>query len=258
MLGRSVSMIAAGVITAGMLAPAAHAGTRDYLVYDQRRPGLPATDDPARTISDAGGVITDQRTAWVSVTLGARPDEASAAELDVVFGTLDPAGVCVGPNDAGTQTTGSQSYEFAVKLDPLWESDTGCTYVELVDPATGELLDRLDGRVTGTVIVDPAAPLRIGGVRHRILPEDRWSWIRVPVRLSRPADLVRVDTDAARVEGVQARVVRLRDVPSGLTSVRVPVRLGVPHVRRMLVRVRASGDFRSALAVTRTTLRPKR
>lgn len=103
----------------------------------------------------------------------------------------------------------------------------------------------------GGPVVDPGPSVRVS-VGHTDLPVDRWSWVRVRVRLTEPADELRIDGFAARDADVRVRGVVEQDVDAGRTVLRLPVLLRAHHAVRVVVR---AGTTAEHAAQDRTTVR---
>lgn len=242
-----VALVAAGVPVA--VAGPASATLIDSWTFDQRPADLPATDDPARALESASGTVSygPDGEVDVQVTLGGVPDEQDTATLHLALGTPDGTGGCVpgwetsvptwDPADGSTGGSADVDVTGTFALGVTWT----CGEVWLSSADGAETYDRLAGGVSGHLIADPGARLRLGSVSGTRVRPHRWQTLHLRVRsFGSPIDGVRV-----RGRGHDVRVRRshiatpLEDRES--TRIAVRVRLDASHRRRVQLEVTPYG-----------------
>ncbi|WP_296602002.1 hypothetical protein [Nocardioides sp.] len=268
MHGRS-PLVAAVLLLIGVLllvpAPADADATLDF---DRRPAGLPATTEPAQTLSAAdatlgttsggsalravvqlGGVPGAETAADLHLRIGTPVDGACRTDWELVVPTLEPTGFA---------TRDGATIRIAASMEGREDLGLRCGSVALVG-MDGAVLDQLDEDESGTVIVDPGSRSRIERVVGTAVRPGRWSTVWVRVR-HRGADAVGVRI-TGRGDGVRARThteaVTLRD--GGAAWVPLEVRLRGERPRRLTIRAWAVGDIAFAFPGTREVrLRPTR
>ncbi len=256
MLGRTSPASLVGLLVVGLLtiATPARAGVGEYWTFDDRPAGMPATDVPGSTIASAEARVDNGSELHARIVLGATPDPTQI-DLHIAFGATDAAGGCVPSSEVVVQPSAEgPATTVDAALDPAIATGS-CAYVAVTDHASQAVLDRVDGQAKCCVIVDPPRPLLVRVVTQKVRPH-RWSGVRVKVHLNHEATWLRVRGSG---KNLGTRPVLLHEVPSGTTTVRLPVRLHVDAPRRLRVTVSAAGpDFRRAVRHRRVRLLVRR
>lgn len=262
-------VLAATVALAAVLvaSPPAGADYAEVWEYDVHAAGMPTTTDAARTLVSASvthyyeGQVTDAAVA-ATVELGAEPDPASDATLHLVFGVTSPQGCepqwdfslsTYDPGTAGTRSGTTVSFRKPVPAEGT--DQWTCSYVELVEPgAPGVVHDRLDGHLGTTIVIDPAPGVVMTVRDDGRVPVGRWSALRL--RVFPRSDATRVVVDGrSRKPGVRVQRVVLGPEEVDDTMVYLPVRLGVPAPRRLVVTARAWNADGERIGLFRTRIR---
>lgn len=272
MHGRSPLAAAVLLLVGALLGVAAPAGATTVWdwQFDQRPAGLPATAEPAHTLSSArASLAVEPETAVLRATveLAGVPTTATAADLRLELGTVE-AGECrtdwalVVPTLDPTGPAARDGATIRVELSaPGPHDDPGarrCGSASLIG-SDGVLLDRLDDDDAGVVIADPGAASRIRQVVGTRVRPGHWStvWVQVGHR-GAEADGVRV-TGAG--QGVQVRAHTTRLVLRSGDAVWVPlrVRLRGDRARELTISARPFGYLAFAFTARREILlRPTR
>ena len=108
----------------------------------------------------------------------------------------------------------------------------------------------------GGPVVDPGPSVRLAVAGHTDLPVGAWSWVRVRVRLTGPANELRIAGASSRPDAVRFRPVVRNDLEKSSVVVRLQAKLTVRHPSRIVVRATATGD-RAASAVNTSRVRPR-
>lgn len=247
MLGRTLSVGTVGLLAICLLVMASPAQADQSWSFDVRPDGFPAAAAaPAQTLESASahtGVGPDA-TFDATVTLGAVPDETSAAQLVVAIGTVQDDDGCVIAWQLSVPTlspSGPASRDGAtitVRTGAADGTGTPCGSVSVVGPDE-TVVDRLEEPAGQTAISDPGGHTRITQVRGLRVTPGRWStiWLQVRYR-GAEADGVR-SRGESRGTGV---AVRGRTVRVGLGTgdrVWVPLRVKLRGDRSHRLRVSA-------------------
>ncbi|MCW2845974.1 MAG: hypothetical protein JWN22_3890 [Nocardioides sp.] len=183
-----VAVLATSLIPIG----AASAGVRESWEYDAHAAGMPAGDEPARTLQTARAQFSYTSTAdgavEATVTLGAEPTAATDAELHLVLGVSLETGCEPGwEHSLSTFATGTGGtrdgavIQFGVDAPP-YDAQRDCSYVELRERGDPSIvLDRLEGRWAGGVITEPPDGLTLRAPAAARVQRGNWSGVRLRV-----------------------------------------------------------------------------
>ena len=180
------------LLVGGLLAVGAPARADTVLLwrFEERPAGLPATQEPAQTLSGADASLyagADGADLTATVELLGVPTEETRSDLHLRIGTVADGGCrtdweLVGPtlDPAGLASRDGTTIRVAVSMDQQKDAETRCGSVSLVG-ADGVVLDRLEDSQSSTVIADPGAAARVERVRNTSVRPGRWStvWVRV-------------------------------------------------------------------------------
>lgn len=253
MTARASTLVASvGLLLAAAVGPSSPAAADSDLPWEFSGPaaGMPATDVPARTIQAASVRVLDGAdgdTLHATVTLGAMPDAATGADLQVVSGSPDEGDcrpsweVTVPTTSATTDDDGDAVVQvvYPVQADD-WRA-WRCVFVAVTATDGQTVHDRWDGQPGSEVILDSGGRLRIEQARvPAAVRPHRW----FPVRLE--LKNVMSDVTRARVtgDGKGLRVVPtvLGALESGESiTTRLWVRLKVDDTRRLRITTDVGG-----------------
>ncbi|HEY0951493.1 hypothetical protein [Nocardioides sp.] len=200
-------LVAAVLLLVGGLLAVAGPARAEAIVFwrfEQRPAGLPATAEPARTLTSADAQLVvgpDGSRLSARVELGGVPSAETGADLHLRLGTLVDGGcrtdwelVVPTLEPTGPATRDGTTIQVAVSTPQQDDIGQRCGSVALLG-ADGIVLDRLDDDQAGTAIADPGAQARIERVRDtRVRP---WHWSTVWVRVGHHG----ADADGVRVSG---------------------------------------------------------
>jgi len=259
-------VLAAVVALAAVLVAAPPAGAGALHTYDfaERATGMPATEEPSRTLQSATLERYDQfdlqgERVVLRVELGAEPTPATDALVHVAMGKVVD-GACgttwedsVSTLDPGEGAT-REAAAITVTRPDTTPGEWDCGWVELLDPATGATLDRREGAAGAMVIVDPAPGLNLRLRDDAKVAVRRWDAIRL--RLYPRGDASRV------VLGGHGEDLRVRRVVLDADELAyrpdlawLPVRLGVDQPRRLVVTARAWNEQGERIGLARLRVR---
>jgi hypothetical protein len=208
-----------------------------FFVFE-RPVGTAPSGSPAQTLLSATADVNQGVVDRVSVTveLGAEPTPETDARAFVGFGTLEDGSCSVywsegfstfDPHDVAVRDGSRISMEATVLEHDHFPDSVTCAVVQVRTPypQPPQLLDQLDGHVSGTVVGEPGGRARIVEVTHRRLPVGRWSHVDVEVA-NRGSDLWRLRvTGSGRGLRVREAVVEGPILTGERLVVRVPVLL---------------------------------
>lgn len=270
MHGRRPLVAVVLLLVGGLLAIAGPASADMILLwhFEQRPAGLPATGEPAQTLSTAdadlsvgrdgsalratvelAGVPTPETAADLHLRIGTMADGACRTDWELVVPTVDPT---------GPATRDGSTIRVAVSTDRPEDTGPRCASVSLVG-ADGAVLDELGDDESGVVVADPGARSRIERVTGTRVRPGQWStvWVLVGHRGSE-ADGVRVTGVGPGVR-VQAYTARLTLHSGDEVWVPLRVRLRGERPRELTISARSFGDIAFAFPGTREVLlRPTR
>ena len=235
---RHLAVLVAAALVAAMPVLAASPASGDTIhawKFDTRPPDAPVPPAPALTLgSGAVDVVQsfDGTVLRARVELVEAPDDTTASDLRLVFGTGPADGECtplwetvvptLDPGDLGSRDGAIITFERELEAG---QGDTWtCGYLSLTAPGDPTVVhDLLVARDDGIVIADRAALVKIVDVRRTRLVPDRWSRVRVELKnkLS-PVTSVKL-TGSGKGLRVRPRVLRdgMEDEESVTVSLRV-------------------------------------
>lgn len=261
-------VLAAAVALAAVLVAAPPAGAGVLYTYDfaERATGMPATEEPSRTLQSAALERYDQfdlegERVVLRAELGSEPTPGTDAVLHVAMGQIVD-GVCATTWEAAVSTLEpgeGATREAAVITVTRADTDAtpggwDCGWVEILDPVTGATLDRLEGTPGTVVIVDPAPGINVRLRDDAKVAVRRWDAIRL--RLYPRGDASRV------ILGGHGEDLRVRRVVLDADELAyrpdlawLPVRLMVDQPRRLVVVARAWNEQGERIGIARLRVR---